>query len=196
MKYDIIISGVGGQGILAIAMVLGKACINEGLQVRQSEIHGMAQRGGAVHSHFRFSDSEICSDVIPLNKADMILTMEPMEALRYLPYLKSGGKIIGNIEPVINIPNYPDVEDIKQQLIQCADTFIFDGSKIASDIGAKKALNMAILGAASPFLPLDENALKEAIKTQFKSKKESIIEKNIEIFMAAREQAKSTIPGN
>ncbi|THB72121.1 MAG: indolepyruvate oxidoreductase subunit beta [Gammaproteobacteria bacterium] len=189
MKYDIIISGVGGQGILAIAMVLGKACIGEDLQVRQSEIHGMAQRGGAVHSHFRISDGEICSDVIPLKKADMILAMEPMEALRYIPFLKEGGKVIANVEPVVNIPNYPDLEEVKQQLENAADTFIFDGSTIAAEGGTKKALNMAMLGAASPFLPLSEETLTEAIKTQFQGKKEDLIQKNLDIFAAAREAA-------
>ncbi|THB67499.1 MAG: indolepyruvate oxidoreductase subunit beta [Gammaproteobacteria bacterium] len=191
MKYDIIISGVGGQGILAIAMVLGKACIGENLQVRQSEIHGMAQRGGAVHSHFRFSNEQICSDLIPLNKADMILAMEPMEALRYLPYLKSDGKIVANSEPVINIPDYPEIETITTQLKDNSDAFIFDGSIIAADAGAKKALNMAMLGAASPFLPLSEDTLINAIKTQFKNKKEELIQKNLDIFAAARKAAET-----
>jgi indolepyruvate ferredoxin oxidoreductase beta subunit len=191
MKYDLIISGVGGQGILAIAMVLGRACLNANLQVRQSEIHGMAQRGGAVHSHFRISDSTICSDVIPHNKADMILAMEPMEALRYLPWLSADGRIIANSEPVVNIPNYPYIDVIENELKQYPNLFLFDGSKIANEAKASRALNMAMLGAASAWLPLDNSLLKEAITEHFQDKKAGVTEKNLAIFETAREAALS-----
>lgn len=189
MKYDLIISGVGGQGILAIAMVLGKACLNASLQIRQSEIHGMAQRGGAVHSHFRFSDKQICADVIPHNKADMILAMEPMEALRYLPWLSLDGRIVANSEPLINIPNYPEMAVIEQELKNYPNLFLFNGSQIANDARTPRALNMAMLGAASAWLPLDEKLLKDAISEQFGDKKPGLAEKNLDIFQTARDAA-------
>ena len=107
MQNDIILAGVGGQGILSIAAVIGMAALDNGLFVKQSEVHGMSQRGGAVLSHLRLSDKEIYSSLIPDGEADMILSVEPMELLRYLPFLKKEGYLISNIKPVKNIPNYP-----------------------------------------------------------------------------------------
>ena len=107
MKKDIILAGVGGQGILSIAATIGFAAIEAGLHIKQSEVHGMSQRGGDVQSHLRLSDSEIASDLIPFGKADMIISVEPMESLRYLPMLSPDGWLITNTTPFINIPNYP-----------------------------------------------------------------------------------------
>ena len=89
MKTDIILCGVGGQGILSIATVLGQAATASGLYLKQAEVHGMSQRGGDVQSNLRLSTERIWSDLIPKGQADLIISMEPMEALRYLPYLSS-----------------------------------------------------------------------------------------------------------
>lgn len=88
MNTDIILSGVGGQGILSIATIIGAAAINDNLYIKQAEVHGMSQRGGDVQSNLRISSTPIASDLIPLGKADLIISLEPMEAMRYLPYLK------------------------------------------------------------------------------------------------------------
>jgi indolepyruvate ferredoxin oxidoreductase beta subunit len=189
MKYDLIICGVGGQGILAISMVLGRACLAANLHIRQSEIHGMAQRGGSVHSHFRFSDEVICSDMIPNSKADMILAMEPMEALRYLPWLNPEGRIITNTEPVVNIPDYPELETLYQELERYPNVLMLNATEMARNARAARAVNMALLGAASAYLPLDEEILKGAIQTHFAGRASSMIEKNLEIFSQARELA-------
>ena len=96
MKTDMILSGVGGQGILSIAAVVGEAAVNEGLYMKQAEVHGMSQRGGDVQSNLRLSDQPIASDLIPKGQADLIVSLEPMEALRYLPYLKKDGWLVTN----------------------------------------------------------------------------------------------------
>ncbi|MCD4681496.1 MAG: 2-oxoacid:acceptor oxidoreductase family protein, partial [Bacteroidales bacterium] len=105
MKKDIILAGVGGQGILSIAAIIGYAAVNTGLFLKQAEVHGMSQRGGDVQSNLRLSDKEIASDLIPKGKADLIISVEPMESLRYLPWLSTEGWLITNTNPYINIPN-------------------------------------------------------------------------------------------
>jgi indolepyruvate ferredoxin oxidoreductase, beta subunit len=112
MKTDIILAGVGGQGILTIAATIGMAAVNKNLYLKQAEVHGMSQRGGDVQSNLRISDKPIYSDLIAKGCADIILSVEPMEALRYLPYLKKGGYVITNIVPFKNIPDYPETESI------------------------------------------------------------------------------------
>jgi indolepyruvate ferredoxin oxidoreductase beta subunit len=99
MKTDIILAGVGGQGILSIAAVIGSAAVEENLFIKQTEVHGMSQRGGDVQSHLRISDQAIASDLIPLGRADLIISLEPMEALRYLPYLKKDVWIVTKSKP-------------------------------------------------------------------------------------------------
>ena len=106
MKKDILLCGVGGDGIVSVAKIISDAALNMGLHLKQSEIHGMSQRGGSVFSHLRLSSDEIYSDVIPEGKVDIILSSEPMEALRYLPFLAEDGWIITNSTPFINIKNY------------------------------------------------------------------------------------------
>ena len=109
MKYDIILAGVGGQGVLSIAAIIAQAAMADGLQVRQSEVHGMSQRGGGVQAHLRISDERISSDLIPTGSANMILSLEPMESLRYLSWL-SRCALITAADPFVNIPNYPEIE--------------------------------------------------------------------------------------
>ena len=117
MKADIILSGVGGQGILSIAAVIGEAALKEGLYMKQAEVHGMSQRGGDVQSNLRLSDQPIASDLIPLGQADLIISLEPMEALRYLPYLKKDGWLVTNSQPFINIPNYPEMGKVLRKIM-------------------------------------------------------------------------------
>ena len=113
MKTDIILCGVGGQGILSIATIIGEAAMKENLYIKQAEVHGMSQRGGDVQSNLRISSNPINSDLIALGGADVIISMEPMEAVRYLPFLNKNGWIITSSAPFVNIPNYPDMETIK-----------------------------------------------------------------------------------
>ena len=186
MKTNIILSGVGGQGILTIAAVLDTAALDENMFVKQAEVHGMSQRGGAVQSHVRISNKQIFSDLIPLGKADMILSVEPMELLRYLPYLKKDGWLITDSEPFINNKNYPEKEELFKEIESRPNNIIVEATEIAKRIGNSKAANMVLLGAASSKIPLSERSLLKAIKTLFARKSERIVNLNIEAFNAGK----------
>lgn len=187
MKKDIILSGVGGQGILSIAAVIGYAAVEKELFFKQSEVHGMSQRGGAVQSHFRLSDDAIHSDLIPEGAADIIISVEPMESLRYLPWLSESGWLITNKEPYDNIPNYPDLNEIFAEINKIPNSIIIDADKIARDLSSPKSSNMVVLGAASPFLDIEIEKLENAVKTLFGRKGEKIVDLNIKALHAGRD---------
>jgi indolepyruvate ferredoxin oxidoreductase beta subunit len=185
MKYDIILAGVGGQGVLSVAAGIATGAMLQGLNVRQSEVHGMAQRGGAVMSHLRISDLDIPGDLIGIGSADMVLSMEPLEALRYLEYLKPGGKVVTASNPFVNIPDYPDEARVIEQLESSGVSLVIDAKAIAKESGNMRAANMAMIGAASKYLPVDKEKIEEAIKNMFESKGEKIVEQNISAFRLA-----------
>ena len=189
MKTNIILAGVGGQGILTIAAVLDTAALDCNLNIKQSEVHGMSQRGGAVQSHVRISDKEIFSDLIPQGKADIIISVEPMELLRYLPYLKEGGHLITDSNPFVNIVNYPEMDALYAEIKSQPNNILIDAKKIAKDLGNARATNIVLLGAASSLLPLSDESLKKAIKTLFERKGERIVNKNLEAFEKGKEVA-------
>ncbi len=191
MNTNIIISGVGGQGILTIAAVLDTAALSENLNVKQSEVHGMSQRGGAVQSHVRISDNEIYSDLIPKEKADMILSVEPMELLRYLPYLKKDGWLITDSKPFENIFDYPKKDEVYKQIKTHQNHIIINATSVAKKIGNSKAANMVLLGAASTLLPIPEKSMTDAIKKLFQRKSEKIVKLNLEAFEKGKELAKN-----
>lgn len=193
MKKDIILAGVGGQGILSIASVIGVAAVNIGLQLKQAEVHGMSQRGGDVQSHLRLSDRIIYSDLIPFGKADMIISVEPMESLRYLPYLSPDGWIITNDKPFINISNYPEQEKVVKELSARKRNIAIDADRIAKDSGSLRSANMVILGASSPFLDIEYGKLEEAIKIIFGRKGEPVVNVNLKAMKAGREIAEKSI---
>ena len=190
MKKDIIIAGVGGQGIVSIAATIGYAAVAENLFFKQSEVHGMSQRGGAVQSHFRLSDKEIFSDLIPLGKADIIISVEPMEALRYLPWLSKDGWLVTNTEPYINIPNYPPMEKIMNEFSKMKNVIAINADQIAKDLKTSKSANMVVLGAASHYLDIKFEQLEKAISILFGKKGEKIVEDNIRALKAGVEFSK------
>lgn len=187
MKKDIILAGVGGQGILSIAAIIGYAAVQSDLYLKQAEVHGMSQRGGDVQSNLRLSDKPIASDLIPHGKADMILSVEPMESLRYLPFLSPEGWLVTNTNPFINIPNYPSEEDIMEEIKKLPQHVALDAESIATDLGTVKAANIVMLGAASPFLGLDYDKLKEAISFFFGKKGKELVDLNLKALEAGRE---------
>jgi len=189
MKTNIILAGVGGQGILTIAAVIDTAALDSNLNIKQSEVHGMSQRGGAVQSHVRISDKEIYSDLIPKGKADLIISVEPMELLRYLPYLKKDGLLVTDSNPFVNIKNYPELEELYADIKSRPNSILVDAMKIAKDLGNSRATNIVLLGAASSFLPLSEESLKKAIATLFERKGERVVSKNLEAFEKGKEIA-------
>jgi len=190
MKRDIILAGVGGQGILTIAAAIGTAAVNKGLYLKQAEVHGMSQRGGDVQSNLRISDKPIHSDLIAKGGADMILSVEPMEALRYLPFLKENGHVITNTKPFNNIPNYPDEEKLMEKINALKLKVSLNADQIArEDIGTARASNIVMLGAALPFLGFEMEDLEGAIRQLFGRKGEKIVEMNIKALHAGRDVA-------
>jgi indolepyruvate ferredoxin oxidoreductase beta subunit len=187
MKKDIILAGVGGQGILTVAAILGTAAIKRGMNLKQAEVHGMSQRGGDVQSHLRLSDEPIWSDLIPFGSADMILSVEPLEALRYLPYLKDDGWIITNSTPFKNIPNYPPEEDIYTEIKKIPNYVLLNADTIAKDKNASRSMNIVVLGAAIKHLGFSFEEIAEAIKTIFAAKGETIVEANLRALQAGIE---------
>lgn len=194
MKKDIILSGVGGQGILTIATIIGEAATNSGLMLKQAEVHGMSQRGGDVQSNLRLSDKEIASDLIALGCADMIISLEPMEALRYLPYLNKNGWIITSSSPIKNIPNYPEEETLLAELKSFANVILLDVEKIAKENNMPKCSNVILLGAAAHVLNIiTPEQLREGIGRVFAAKGGTIVEINNKAFDIGFEVAGSKI---
>ena len=185
MKRDIILSGVGGQGILSIATVIGSAALEQNLFLKQAEVHGMSQRGGDVQSNLRLSTAPIYSDLIPTGAANLIVSLEPMEALRYIPYLAPDGWIITNTTPLVNIPNYPEMEKITAQLEQFPQVVALDADGIAKDLGSPRSANMVLLGAMAGVLHiLEPEKLREGIRRVFGRKGDAIVEANLKAFDA------------
>jgi indolepyruvate ferredoxin oxidoreductase beta subunit len=188
MKNDIILSGVGGQGILSIAAVIGYAAVENKLYIKQAEVHGMSQRGGDVQSHFRLSDEPVASDLIPYGEADIILSVEPMEALRYLPWLAEDGWLVTNSNPYVNIPDYPEKEDLLNEIRKIKNNLIVDADTMARDIGSIKAANIVMLGAASHFIDIPYESLENAVRKLFGRKGEDVIELNLKALEEGRNQ--------
>ena len=179
MKTDIILCGVGGQGILSIATIIGEAAMKENLYIKQAEVHGMSQRGGDVQSNLRISSNPINSDLIALGGADVIISMEPMEALRYLPFLNKNGWIITSSAPFVNIPNYPDMETIKADYKKLDHVIMIDIESMAKENNVPRSANVILLGAAQKALGIDYDKLEAAIQRVFARKGEAIVEQNI-----------------
>ena len=189
MKSDIILAGVGGQGILSIATVLGEAALADDLLIKQAETHGMSQRGGAVYSHMRISDQPISSDLIPGGSADLILAVEPMESLRYLPYLSETGYLVTNITPFVNIPNYPEIDAVLAEIRKHPRNIAIDADTIAKEVGSARASNMVMLGAASPFIDIEFSKIENGIRTIFSRKGDDVVNMNLEALRRGRQFA-------
>jgi indolepyruvate ferredoxin oxidoreductase beta subunit len=190
MKKDIILAGVGGQGVLSIAAIIARAAVREGLNVRQSEVHGMAQRGGAVLAHLRISNVRIASDLVPRGRADLIISMEVLESLRYAVWLSPGGALVSAAEPFININDYPDLDSLGNAVKSFPLYRLIEATALAREAGAARSVNMVMVGAASPFLPLKPETLEEAITSMFASKDASLAEANRKAFHLGRAASK------
>ncbi|NTW50038.1 MAG: indolepyruvate oxidoreductase subunit beta [Chlorobiales bacterium] len=193
MQKDIILAGVGGQGILSIAAIIDWAALKSGLNIKQAEVHGMSQRGGAVQSHLRISDQEIFSDLIPEGHADLILAVEPLEALRYMPYLKPDGKVVASVDPFKNIPNYPDEADILAELRKTKNPVFVNAAEIAREVGNSRTSNMVMLGAGACATGIEPELLEEGIKALFGAKGEDVIRMNIDAFRRGKEVSSLSI---
>jgi indolepyruvate ferredoxin oxidoreductase beta subunit len=189
MKQDIILAGVGGQGIISIAYVIASAALEEGLEVKQAEVHGMSQRGGAVQSHLRLSRDRIWSDLIPQGEADLVLSVEPLEALRYLDYLRPDGTVIASRTPFVNIKDYPNLDSVLGKIREIPGHLIIDTEKLAKEAGSSRTQNMVLLGAAAGCLMVKEESLIRFVKALFERHGEGIVAANLKAFALGRAAA-------
>jgi indolepyruvate ferredoxin oxidoreductase beta subunit len=182
MKYDVILAGVGGQGVLSVATIIAHAAVSEGFEVRQSEVHGMAQRGGQVISHMRISDKKIASDLVPRGGADMIIAMEPLEGLRYISYLKPDGILVTSSEPFSNMSSYPNINELLSTVKKMPKWRILDTADLAKKAGLAKATNTVMIGAASCFLPIKGKTIEKIIADTFAKKDAKTVDANTKAF--------------
>lgn len=189
MKKDIILSGVGGQGILSIATIIGQAALKNNLYMKQAEVHGMSQRGGDVQSNLRLSDRPIASDLIPTGKCDLIISLEPMEALRYLSYLSADGWLVTNAAPYINIPNYPEEKRLMAEIDKLPHKVVLNVDEVAKELGSPRVANIVLLGATIPFLGIDYEDVRTSIRDIFGRKGEEVVELNLKALAAGKEIA-------
>jgi indolepyruvate ferredoxin oxidoreductase beta subunit len=189
MKFDIILSGVGGQGVLSMAALIGRAAVAERLQAKQSEVHGMAQRGGAVLAHLRLADHPIASDLIPKGAADLILSLEPVESLRYLDYLSPEGTLVTAANAFVNIPDYPEVEGVLGRIRALPHAVVVDAERLARAAGDPVAMNTVMVGAAARLLPLRLETLDQVVRQVFEPKGEWTLKVNVAAFEAGRKAA-------
>lgn len=192
-KNDIILCGVGGQGILSVAAIIGHAAVANNLYLKQAETHGMSQRGGDVQSHLRISKDPIHSDLIPRGKADLILSSEPLESLRYLPFLGPKGYLVTSVNAFVNIPNYPPMEEVLKRIEAYPHHVTIDAEAIAKEAGVARAANVVMLGAASPFLMTDIRSLEQGIEALFGRKGASVVDANLKALHAGREKAQTFV---
>lgn len=202
MKYDIILAGVGGQGVLSVSAIIASSAMREGLHVKQSEVHGMSQRGGAVLANLRLSDEPIASDLIPLGAASMILSMEPLESLRYVRYLRPAGTVVTSSDPLVNISDYPDLAGLLASIrtlgrpgataaagTSHVNAVLIEADRLAREAGSTRATNMVMVGAASHWLPVQVETIEHFIENLFARKGEKVVATNVRAFFAGREAA-------
>ena len=189
MKYDIIVAGVGGQGTLSVSSIIASAAMSEGLSVKQSEVHGMSQRGGGVVTNLRLSDKPIASDLIARGSASMILSIEPLEGLRYLPYLSPDGTLVSSTNPVVNIPDYPELNALLETIRELPHSVLVDGEEIAR---ARVRFARRTWSWSARHRDCCRSSRKQSrrfIQKSFSGKGERVVEANIKAFRAGREAA-------
>ena len=193
MKFDIILAGVGGQGVLSLGGIIAGAALDDRLFVKQSEIHGMSQRGGAVFAHLRLADAPIDSDLVALGRASMVLCMEPLESLRYLEYLSPSGTVITATEPVANMRNYPPLDELLSAIRSLPHAILVDAGGLAKRAGLAQSTNCVLAGAAAPLLPIKAATIERGIRARFERKGQTVVEQNLAAFRAGQEAATCAI---
>jgi indolepyruvate ferredoxin oxidoreductase beta subunit len=189
VKTDVVLAGVGGQGVLFLAAILAEAARRDGMVVKQGEVHGMAQRGGAVQADLRMATEPIESGLIPRGTAELILGLEPVEALRYLAYLAPGGTVVTSSSPLRNIPDYPSIGRVLDAIHEVPGSVVIDADAVARESGTVKAANVVMAGAASVVLPIDFGTLEECVREGLASKGAGIVESNVRALRSGRSAA-------
>lgn len=192
-KVDLLITGVGGQGAILASDIIGKAAVISGLPIRAAETHGMAQRGGSVVNHIRLGTD--LGSMIPKKGADIMLALEPMEAVRYLDFLKDGGIIIVNTQPIVPVTvtsgfaSYPEIQEILDVLSEKYIVKAFNADKLAYEAGSRLAMNVTMVGAVSGYLPISKEDLIESVKALVPQK---TVEINIRAFEMGRKKVEES----
>lgn len=189
MKFDIILAGVGGQGVLSVSAIIASSAMHEGLSVKQSEVHGMSQRGGEVQANLRLSDKPIASDLIPRGTASLVLSMEPLESLRYLPYLSETGTVLTSTDAVTNFASYPEMDGLLARIRSLPRAILIDTERLARQAGSVRATNMVMVGAASHLLPVKLETIEHFVRTLFAAKGAKVVETNLRALIAGRDAA-------
>jgi len=188
--FNIMIAGVGGQGSLLASRILGSVYISKGLDVKVSEVHGMSQRGGSVVTYVRAGE-KVDSPLVPEGEADLLISFEELEALRWIHYLKKGGTVAVNTQRIFPMPvitgaaKYPDgiIDQIKASGVKC---IAVDATSIAAEAGNEKASNVALLGAASGITGVDQSVWENAIR---QTVPERFVDVNLKAFALGRTAA-------
>ncbi|MBP1632455.1 MAG: indolepyruvate oxidoreductase subunit IorB (IOR) [Acidobacteria bacterium] len=186
MKRDVVLAGVGGQGVLSVAAILAEAARREGLVVRQGEVHGMSQRGGAVQASLRLADGPIEGDLVARGGADLVLGVEPVEALRYLEYLAPGGRLVTAADPYENVPDYPPIEEVLAAVRAVPGSVLVEAGALAREAGSGRVANVVMVGAASAFLPISRGVIEACLQEGFAAKGERVVEANLRAFALGR----------
>lgn len=191
------ISGVGGQGTILASELIAMAALESGLDVKKSEVHGMAQRGGSVVSQVRFG-TKVHSPLIAEGDADVLLAFEKVEALRYAPVIKPTGFIVANTQEIpsstvlAGLEAYP--KDVEARLAAMTERLVMvPGEGIAKELGALKVVNVVLLGVLSPLLPLAPDAWEKAIRARLASK---LVDLNLRAFARGRELFEAAVPAS
>lgn len=193
MKCDVVLVGVGGHGVLSLANFLGRTAIEEGLVVKQTEVHGMAQRGAAVWAHLRLADHPIHSGLIPIGTADLLLSMEPVETFRYLDYLGPEGIVVASVDPVLNIEDYPPIATVREALARIPRAHLVEVEALARRAGSPKTANVVLAGAAAPYLPISPEALERHLRVAFEAKGTKVVEANLRALALGREAGRCAV---
>lgn len=186
MNFDFVLCGVGGQGVLSVAWVIGQAALEAGLYLKQPEVHGMAQRGGAVSAFVRLSDAPIASDLIADGTASLVLSVEPLESLRYAAMLRPDGWIVTDVEPILNVDNYPELDVLYNVLFTVPHLVAVNATHLAHKAGTSKAQNMVMLGAAASRLPIPSALLEKYVAALFEAKGQRIVDANLRAFQSGQ----------
>ena len=186
MKYDLVLAGVGGQGVLSVAAMLAEAARRSGLEVRQGEVHGMSQRGGAVQATLRLADGPIEGDLVARGGADLVLGAEPVEALRYLDYLAPGGRLVTAVDPYENVPDYPPIERVLAAVREVPGAVLVEAGELARRAGSGRTANVVMVGAASVFLPISPEVIEACLVDGFAAKGARVVEANRRAFTLGR----------
>ncbi|MBE2252839.1 MAG: indolepyruvate oxidoreductase subunit beta [Myxococcus sp.] len=182
MNFDLVLCGVGGQGVLSTAYVIDHAAVDAGLHFKQPEIHGMSQRGGAVSAQVRLGSAPIASDLISAGEARAVLSVEPLESLRYLSLLSKDGWVFTDVTPLKNMADYPDTAKLYEVLFSLPRVVAVNATRLAARAGASKAQNMVVLGAAASLLPFAVELLEKHLRALFQVKGEHVVKANLKAF--------------